>query len=557
MNPLKHPRSWGRWAPVAAALLGSAYLAAPAGAQAPAPAPAVPFVAIGANTSEVLGEEFNPGTVTVERNGALLSTGTFVDSTEPGRTIFTVNSTEIAGLGLPVGCWSGFTPQILPGDVVTVGTEAPVTIPNLSVKQPVLEGDTVVVHGTASNIPAGWGVSAQIFPAGGGKFAGGVGSSGGAFLDSGIPRGFGATFSFDPGSTTRWTARFNALGAQTAIAAAGDAVVEAATPDVVGAGTLFAVDWAANATPVGQANCPAYAPDEARSASRSLINVANAGNDLTISGVAHPGASTTGITLTDVNGNIVTAPAIGGTAWTANVPAASLASLADGAISIAPNLATFGKGGAVDGLVRKDTTAPSAVTASVAAGTYPSTQSVEFSSDDGAIRYTTDGSDPTANSTRYSKAISVGTTQTIKAIAIDAAGNSSPVSAFGYTIAAPKAAPAPAPQIVPSVKAPKLKLDALTVGSRYSLRSVRRNGLRAVIFAPTGAKVVKVRLLRNGHVITRTTRVVRGDGVMTVTLPSTKKGRAKLRRGTYKLQVTPGSSPSNYGATTTRTIRIR
>jgi hypothetical protein len=190
MNPLKHPRSIACWAPLAAALLGSATLASSAAAQAPAPAPPVPFVGIGANTSEVTAEEFNPGTVTVQRNGALLNTGTFVDSTEPGRTIFTVNSAEIAGLGLPVGCWGGFTPQILPGDVVTVGTEAPVTIPNLSVEQPVLQGDTVVVHGTASNIPAGWGVSAQIFPAGGGKFAGGVGSSGGAFLDTGVPKGF-------------------------------------------------------------------------------------------------------------------------------------------------------------------------------------------------------------------------------------------------------------------------------------------------------------------------------------------------------------------------------
>ena len=97
----------------------------------------------------------------------------------------------------------------------------------------------------------------------------------------------------------------------------------------------------------------------------------------------------------------------------------------------------------------------------------------------------------------------------------------------------------------------------MTVTRRMSLRTARRRGLSIVVFAPEGTKVVKARLLRNGHVIARTVRKVSGDGVITVILPSTKKARGKLRRGTYTLQVTPGQSTKQYGVTTTRTVRIR
>jgi len=78
-----------------------------------------------------------------------------------------------------------------------------------------------------------------------------------------------------------------------------------------------------------------------------------------------------------------------------------------------------------------------------------------------------------------------------------------------------------------------------------------------VVFAPEGAKFVRVRLLRNGKLITRVIRKVGSDGVMTITLPSTKTGRRHLKRGTYKVQVAPGQTASKFGVTTTRTVRIR
>ena len=74
--------------------------------------------------------------------------------------------------------------------------------------------------------------------------------------------------------------------------------------------------------------------------------------------------------------------------------------------------------------------------ASVASGTYKQAQTVELScSTDGAtIRYTTDGSDPTATSAEYTGAITVSTGTTIKARAFRDNMADSDVSTFEYTI---------------------------------------------------------------------------------------------------------------------------
>lgn len=78
-----------------------------------------------------------------------------------------------------------------------------------------------------------------------------------------------------------------------------------------------------------------------------------------------------------------------------------------------------------------------AVTATPAAGTYTSTQSVTLTSaTDGAdIYYTTDGTTPTSTTgTKYSAAISVTATTTIKAIAVKAGMIPSEVTELAYTI---------------------------------------------------------------------------------------------------------------------------
>jgi len=80
---------------------------------------------------------------------------------------------------------------------------------------------------------------------------------------------------------------------------------------------------------------------------------------------------------------------------------------------------------------------------SVAAGTYSTIQSVSlFDTTAGAtIYYTTDGSTPTTSSTKYTSAITVGKSQTLKAIAVAANYAVSPVASAAYVIQ--PVAPAP------------------------------------------------------------------------------------------------------------------
>src|SRR3954447_14003015 len=168
------PRTLRHCAPLAAALIGSAALAAPAGAQAPVGVPPVPTIAITYNTADILLADVTAATVSVKRGAANLATGT-VDG-DPVAGEFGVNSFHLALAGVATGCWNSFTPQMLPGDVVTVAGQDPVTIPDITADTPIVEGSTVVVHGT---IGAGVDpslVSVQLHPAGGGRFAGGIGS---------------------------------------------------------------------------------------------------------------------------------------------------------------------------------------------------------------------------------------------------------------------------------------------------------------------------------------------------------------------------------------------
>ena len=75
-------------------------------------------------------------------------------------------------------------------------------------------------------------------------------------------------------------------------------------------------------------------------------------------------------------------------------------------------------------------------TFSLEAGTYTSAQSVELAceTEDATIHYTTDGSEPTAQSTEYTGAISVSATTTIKAIAVKQGLENSEVATATYTI---------------------------------------------------------------------------------------------------------------------------
>lgn len=92
-----------------------------------------------------------------------------------------------------------------------------------------------------------------------------------------------------------------------------------------------------------------------------------------------------------------------------------------------------------------DTVVPT-ISASVASGSYNTTQSVVLSSDKTAtIYYTTDGSTPTVSSSVYSAVLSISVTTTLKYFGKDTAGNISSVQTRTYTI------DTIAPTITPSV----------------------------------------------------------------------------------------------------------
>jgi hypothetical protein len=78
-----------------------------------------------------------------------------------------------------------------------------------------------------------------------------------------------------------------------------------------------------------------------------------------------------------------------------------------------------------------------------AVGTYSSSQSVKLSSStSGAtIYYTTNGATPTTSSAKYSDAITVSATRTIKAVAVASNYDNSVVASGTYTIETPAATP--------------------------------------------------------------------------------------------------------------------
>src|SRR3954453_8281869 len=167
--------------PFAALIIGSTSFAGTASAQKPTGGPVVPAIGVTYNTGEILYTDpaGNPTTATVKRGAAPLATGTFnaPDPLAPGE--FGVNSFHLALAGTATGCWNSFVPQMLPGDTVTVdGTD--ILVPDITPEPPVVEAIPSAGPGRASGVDTSL-LDVEIAPAGAGKFAGGIGSSGGQF----------------------------------------------------------------------------------------------------------------------------------------------------------------------------------------------------------------------------------------------------------------------------------------------------------------------------------------------------------------------------------------
>ncbi|MGK4591518.1 chitobiase/beta-hexosaminidase C-terminal domain-containing protein [Amycolatopsis sp. w19] len=104
-------------------------------------------------------------------------------------------------------------------------------------------------------------------------------------------------------------------------------------------------------------------------------------------------------------------------------------------------------------------------------GSYPSARSVTLSSatSGATIRYTVDGSTPTASSTLYTGPITVSTSATISAIALKSGSANSPVASASYTIGSTQAtcpAQAEVPDFGPNVRIFDPGMSAASIQSR-------------------------------------------------------------------------------------------
>jgi hypothetical protein len=141
---------------------------------------------------------------------------------------------------------------------------------------------------------------------------------------------------------------------------------------------------------------------------------------------------------------------------------------------------------------------------------------------------------------------------------VNLAGNGIAAPAAPAPVVTPAAVVAqPAPLAPVALSRPKLAVEAMNLTSRVSLRSAKRRGVSLVVFAPEGANVLRVRMVRGTKTIEELMAKVSGDGVVTVNLPHSRQARQALRKGTYQVLVTPGRSATDLGATALKTISIR
>lgn len=481
-----------------------------------------------------------------------------------------------AGAPLPGDCWSNYTPRILPGDEVRVtgdgGTDS-VRVDDIQIASATQVGDNAVVRGTAfyadgTPIPA-------------------------ALLDSGEVRSTGPVVRATPtridagANPGEWIATYEQALGYGVLTGKGDD-----QPDAVKLRQILDGDHSMGyghaplpnnaVAPVVQmaegigdqsgpaAGCEDVAPlvpaNAVTTLSDDVVNIAS--GDLEVGGVSTPGTDVT-VTLDDGRGTTVEVDAVEGTsgAWSAVVPRAELDGLADGTLTVA---ASFG---GTELSIAKDTVAPAAIAGTPAPGTYASAQSVTLSTGDATdvIRFTRNGATPTATSQRASGPISIPSTQTIKAFATDAAGNTAPAQTLTYTIGvtgggqsstagqSSAAATGAGRGTVVTVPAglvstrPKSKpyLRQFGTSPRVRRSAARTSGIRVYMRVADDARVVRIRVFRK---LSNGKRVLIATGLRSPakagayrTRLSAPKLRRELRVGSYEIEATPGASRADLG----------
>lgn len=319
---------------------------------------------------------------------------------------------------------------------------------------------------------------------------------------------------------------------------------------------------------------------------RSAINAANAGSPIVVNGRAATGVTAGDIEIrvddTVVNDAVVTVNAAT-RSWSATIPDTALLLVADGPVTIEARFAGAFRpvpGARVTTVVlEKDTSAPAAPSAKPGTGTYTGAQSVELTAEAGAtIHYTNSGAAPTTTSPVASGPIAVTASQTLRAIAVDAAGNVSPEAVLTYGIQTTATAPgtpgtgttgtgttsvtvgAGLGGAEPAGSARPLSLGLLTMSKSIKRQRARRDGLRVTMRLQQGTEVVGLRIyrkLRNGRRVLLATgfRAPRAIGLYRVRLadPSVRR---RLTPGNYELEATPGRSRADLGRAARHAFKV-
>jgi hypothetical protein len=171
---------------------------------------------------------------------------------------------------------------------------------------------------------------------------------------------------------------------------------------------------------------------------------------------------------------------------------------------------------------------------------------------------------------------------TIRAVAIDAAGNVSDVAALAFTIrvptvpapagalplpglqvlgatasSSPPASVTPAASVAPATAA--LRVSRVSAPSRRSARGARRNGVVASFVTPAGAEYAEARLYRvaDGRRTLLAKRAFATEGGRREVARFTSAAvRRKLKAGRYRLEIRTGPSLDRLGPAVVKSMRV-